>query len=122
MSGNYAKRGRGSYNPNSRKAVRHDKKHTKDSDNSSSDGENTIQQKRNYTVTENSIDEDYVADAQTADVGKMTSNNPLTRHPIWKPMVLPLAIETYESYTGKARMTGSGNAKRLVIHFSTAEA
>ncbi|PKY31117.1 hypothetical protein RhiirB3_448557 [Rhizophagus irregularis] len=45
MSGNYAKRGRGSYNPNSRKAVRHDKKHTKDSDNSSSDGENTIQQK-----------------------------------------------------------------------------
>ncbi|PKC54609.1 hypothetical protein RhiirA1_476987 [Rhizophagus irregularis] len=33
-----------------------------------------------------------------------------------------LFLETYESYTGKARMTGSGEAKRLVIHFSTAEA
>ncbi|PKC50805.1 hypothetical protein RhiirA1_485302, partial [Rhizophagus irregularis] len=30
--------------------------------------------------------------------------------------------ETYESFTGKARMTGSGEAKRLVIHFHTAEA
>ncbi|GBB96727.1 hypothetical protein RclHR1_28130003 [Rhizophagus clarus] len=28
----------------------------------------------------------------------------------------------YESYTGKARMTGSGDAKRLVIHFYTMEA
>ncbi|PKC51784.1 hypothetical protein RhiirA1_482999, partial [Rhizophagus irregularis] len=33
-----------------------------------------------------------------------------------------LFLETYESYTGKARMTGSGEAKRLVIHFHTAEA
>ncbi|GBB86434.1 hypothetical protein RclHR1_12880004 [Rhizophagus clarus] len=31
-------------------------------------------------------------------------------------------LEMYESYTGKARMTGSGNAKRLVIHFHTKEA
>ncbi|GBB96724.1 hypothetical protein RclHR1_28120004 [Rhizophagus clarus] len=31
-------------------------------------------------------------------------------------------LEMYESYTGKARMTGSGDAKRLVIHFQTMEA
>ncbi|GBC11504.2 hypothetical protein GLOIN_2v1766278 [Rhizophagus irregularis DAOM 181602=DAOM 197198] len=30
--------------------------------------------------------------------------------------------QTYESYTGRARMTGSGDAKRLIIHFHTAEA
>ncbi|GET58604.1 hypothetical protein GLOIN_2v1673942 [Rhizophagus irregularis DAOM 181602=DAOM 197198] len=30
--------------------------------------------------------------------------------------------ETYESFTGKARMTGSGEAKRLIIHFHTDEA
>ncbi|GBB95442.1 hypothetical protein RclHR1_25370001 [Rhizophagus clarus] len=28
-------------------------------------------------------------------------------------------LEMYESYTGKARMTGSGDSKRLVIHFQT---
>jgi hypothetical protein len=33
-----------------------------------------------------------------------------------------LFLETYESYTGKARMTGSGDTKRLIIHFHTAEA
>ncbi|GET66507.1 hypothetical protein GLOIN_2v1766278 [Rhizophagus irregularis DAOM 181602=DAOM 197198] len=33
-----------------------------------------------------------------------------------------LFLETYESYTGRARMTGSGDAKRLIIHFHTAEA
>ncbi|GET54809.1 hypothetical protein GLOIN_2v1776597 [Rhizophagus irregularis DAOM 181602=DAOM 197198] len=33
-----------------------------------------------------------------------------------------LFLETYESYTGKARITGSGDAKRHVIHFHTAEA
>ncbi|PKY16000.1 hypothetical protein RhiirB3_428295, partial [Rhizophagus irregularis] len=33
-----------------------------------------------------------------------------------------LFLETYESFTGKACMTGSGEAKRLVIHFHTAEA
>ncbi|GBB96365.1 hypothetical protein RclHR1_27380001 [Rhizophagus clarus] len=31
-------------------------------------------------------------------------------------------LEMYESYTGKARMTGSGDAKRLVIHFQSKEA
>ncbi|GBC01949.1 hypothetical protein RclHR1_00440015 [Rhizophagus clarus] len=31
-------------------------------------------------------------------------------------------LEMYESYTGKARITGSGDAKRLVIHFQTMEA
>ncbi|PKC52486.1 hypothetical protein RhiirA1_481391 [Rhizophagus irregularis] len=33
-----------------------------------------------------------------------------------------LFLETYESFTGKARMTGSGETKRLIIHFYTAEA
>ncbi|RGB29378.1 hypothetical protein C1646_766693 [Rhizophagus diaphanus] len=28
-------------------------------------------------------------------------------------------LETYESYTGKARMTGLGDAKCLIIHFQT---
>ncbi|GBC49540.2 hypothetical protein GLOIN_2v1766278 [Rhizophagus irregularis DAOM 181602=DAOM 197198] len=69
MSGNYAKRGRRSHNPNSRKASRQERKNNNNSDNSSSDGENTVQQKRNRTITENSMEEDYVADAQTADVG-----------------------------------------------------
>ncbi|GBB86682.1 hypothetical protein RclHR1_13070002 [Rhizophagus clarus] len=31
-------------------------------------------------------------------------------------------LEIYESYTGKACMTGSGESKRLVIHFQTMEA
>ncbi|GBC30402.2 hypothetical protein GLOIN_2v1766278 [Rhizophagus irregularis DAOM 181602=DAOM 197198] len=69
MSGNYAKRGRGSHNPNSRKTSRQERKNNNNSDNSSSDGENTVQQKRNRTITENSMEEDYVADDQTADVG-----------------------------------------------------
>ncbi|EXX74052.1 hypothetical protein RirG_054660 [Rhizophagus irregularis DAOM 197198w] len=33
-----------------------------------------------------------------------------------------LFLETYESYTNRARMTGSGDAKRLIIHFHIAEA
>ncbi|GBC19782.2 hypothetical protein GLOIN_2v1673942 [Rhizophagus irregularis DAOM 181602=DAOM 197198] len=217
MSGNYAKRGRGSHNPNSRKASRQERKNNNNSDNSSSDGENTIQQKRNRTITENSMEEDYVADTQTADVGvdgpssspqqNISGENTLTSSPkksaaptapshvassgnvdasmhapsnkdLQQPPnaspnldtngapdgdhtpdpVVTLAItrddfqaaaapnaapeslkkfptnkalieavnnlflETYESFTGKARMTGSGEAKRLVIHFHTAEA
>ncbi|GET50312.1 hypothetical protein GLOIN_2v1673942 [Rhizophagus irregularis DAOM 181602=DAOM 197198] len=216
MSGNYAKRGRGSHNPNSRKASRQERKNN-NSDNSSSDGENTVQQKRNRTITENSMEEDYVADDQTADVGvdgfssspqqNISGENTLTSFPkksaaptapshvassgnvdasMHAPLnkdlqqppnaspnldtngapdddhtpdpVVTLAItredfqaaatpnaapeslkkfptnkalieavnnlfsETYESFTGKARMTGSGEAKRLVIHFHTAEA
>ncbi|GBC39615.1 uncharacterized protein OCT59_011902 [Rhizophagus irregularis] len=69
MSGNYAKRGRGSHNSNSRKASRQERKINNNSDNSSSDGENTVQQKRNRTITKNSMEEDYVADDQMADVG-----------------------------------------------------
>ncbi|EXX52136.1 hypothetical protein GLOIN_2v1766278 [Rhizophagus irregularis DAOM 181602=DAOM 197198] len=217
MSGNYAKRGRGSHNPNSRKASRQERKNNNNSDNSSSDGENTVQQKRNRTITEDSMEEDYVADDQTADVGvdgpssspqqNISGENTLTSFP--KKSAAPTApshvassgnvdasmhapsnkdlqqppnaspnfdtngvpdddhtsdpvvtfaitrddfqaaaapnaapeslkkfptnkalieavnnlfLETYESFTGKARMTGSGEAKRLVIHFHTAEA
>ncbi|GET62893.1 hypothetical protein GLOIN_2v1766278 [Rhizophagus irregularis DAOM 181602=DAOM 197198] len=217
MSGNYAKRGRGSHNPNSRKTSRQERKNNNISDNSSSDGENTVQQKRNRTITENSMEEDYVADDQTADVGvdgfssspqqNISGENTLTSSPkksaaptapshvassgnvdasmhapLNKDLQQPpnaspnldtngapdgdqtpdpvvtfaitrddfqaaaapnaapeslkkfptnkalieavnnLFLETYESFTGKARMTGSGEAKRLVIHFHTAEA
>ncbi|EXX56130.1 hypothetical protein RirG_219010 [Rhizophagus irregularis DAOM 197198w] len=30
-----------------------------------------------------------------------------------------LLLETYHSYTGRARMSGSGDLKRLVIHFNS---
>ncbi|RGB28924.1 hypothetical protein C1646_796198 [Rhizophagus diaphanus] len=33
-----------------------------------------------------------------------------------------LFLETYKSYTGHAKMTGSGDAKCLIIHFQSAEA
>ncbi|GBC41990.2 hypothetical protein GLOIN_2v1766278 [Rhizophagus irregularis DAOM 181602=DAOM 197198] len=141
-------------------------------------------------ITKNSMDEDYVADVQTADVGKDSSSSssqqnisdentltssqknllrqlrPVTSrllviapsgNQIPDPVVIlsitrdnfqaaaalnaapktlkkfttnkalieavnNLFLETYESYIGKARMTGSGNAKRLVIYFHTAKA
>ncbi|GET66666.1 hypothetical protein GLOIN_2v1673942 [Rhizophagus irregularis DAOM 181602=DAOM 197198] len=112
-------------------------------------------EKHNCTVTKNSMDEDYVANAQTADVGKDGfSSSP--QQNIWRKYfdLLPkkfccptvpshiassgnvdvsmhapsnkdngdnLFLETYESYTEKARMTSSGDAKRLVIHFHTAD-
>ncbi|CAB4443098.1 unnamed protein product [Rhizophagus irregularis] len=218
MSGNYARRGRG--NPNSNRSARQEKKNNNNkkqlSDNSGSDSDSTAQLKRTRTLTENSMDEDYVADDQTADVGKdgpssspqqnISGENTSTSSPknsaaptapdhvtspgnvdasMHAPLnkgklplnastdmegddaspddqipdpVVTLAItrddfqaaaapnaapetlkkfptnkalieavnnlflETYESYTGRARMTGSGDAKRLVIHFQTAEA
>ncbi|CAB4403222.1 unnamed protein product [Rhizophagus irregularis] len=218
MSGNYAKRGCGSFNPNSRKASRQERKsqNSPNNSNNNSDSENTVQQKRTRIITENTMDEDYVADDQTADVGKdgpssspqqnFSGKNTSTSSPknsaaptasdhvaspgnvnvsmhaplnkgklplnastdmegddaspddqIPDPVVTltitrddfqaaaapnaapetlkkfptnkalieavnNLFLETYESYTGRARMTGSGDAKRLVIHFQTAEA
>ncbi|CAB4443088.1 unnamed protein product [Rhizophagus irregularis] len=72
MSGNYARRGRG--NPNSNRSARQEKKNNNNkkqlSDNSGSDSDTTAQLKRTRIITENSMDEDYVADDQTADVGK----------------------------------------------------
>ncbi|GBB89010.1 hypothetical protein RclHR1_15640008 [Rhizophagus clarus] len=68
MPNNVARRGRGSFNPNSRKASRHEqKKDNNNSDNSGSDGENTVQQKHSRTVSEQAMDEDIIADA-AADV------------------------------------------------------
>ncbi|GBB87397.1 hypothetical protein RclHR1_13860009 [Rhizophagus clarus] len=62
MPNNVARRGRGSFNPNSRKASRHErKKDNNNSDNSGSDGKNTVQQKRFRTISEQAIDEDVVA-------------------------------------------------------------
>ncbi|CAB4416839.1 unnamed protein product [Rhizophagus irregularis] len=218
MSGNYAKRGRGSFNPNSRKASRQERKsqNSPNNSNNNSDSENTVQQKRTRIITENTMDEDYVADDQTADIGKdgpssspqqnISGKNTLssslkntaaltapghvtspsnvdasmhaplnkgklllnaltdmegndappddqTPDPVMTlaitrddfqaaaaPNAAPetlkkfttnkalieavnnLFLETYESYTGRARMTGSGDAKRLIIHFQTAEA
>ncbi|CAB4436124.1 unnamed protein product [Rhizophagus irregularis] len=218
MSGNYARRGRG--NPNSNRSARQEKKNNNNkkqlSDNSGSDSDTTAQQKCTRIITENSMDEDYVADDQTADVGKdgpssspqqnisgenttasslkisaaptapdhvaSPGNVDASMHAPLNKGKLPLNastdmegddaspddqipdpvvtlaitrddfqaaaapnaapetlkkfttnkalieavnnlfLETYESYTGRARMTGSGDAKRLVIHFQTAEA
>ncbi|PKY58212.1 hypothetical protein RhiirA4_479937 [Rhizophagus irregularis] len=216
MSGNYARRGRG--NPNSNRSARQEKKNNKKqlSDNSGSDSDNTVQQKRSRIITDTTMDEDYVADDQTADVGKdgpfsfpqqnisgentstsslknttaptapgyvaspgnmdasmhapsnkdkqplnaspdMDTNGApsgdqspdptvtfsidrqdfqaaaapnaapesLQKFPTNKALINAinnLFLETYESYTGKARMIGSGDAKRLAIHFQTQEA
>ncbi|GBB86695.1 hypothetical protein RclHR1_13070015 [Rhizophagus clarus] len=69
MPNNVARRGRGSFNPNSRKASRHKrKKDNNNSDNSGSDGENTVQQKRSRTISEQAMDEDIIADT-AADAG-----------------------------------------------------
>ncbi|PKY57384.1 hypothetical protein RhiirA4_478404 [Rhizophagus irregularis] len=72
MSGNYAKRGRGSYNPNSREAFRQERKSQNSPNNSNNnfDSENTVQQKCTRIITENTMDEDYVANDQMANVGK----------------------------------------------------
>ncbi|GBC05499.1 hypothetical protein RclHR1_06260005 [Rhizophagus clarus] len=69
MPNNVARRGRGSFNPNSRKTSCHEqKKDNNNSDNFSSDGENTVQQKRTRTTSDNTIDEDFVTDT-AADIG-----------------------------------------------------
>ncbi|PKC52962.1 hypothetical protein RhiirA1_480301 [Rhizophagus irregularis] len=114
------------------------------------------------------MEEDYVADTQTADVGvngpssspqqnvsgentltsslkksaapsapshvassgnvdasmHAPSNKDLQQPPNASPNmdITGVPDETYESFTGKARMTGSGEAKRLIIHFHTDEA
>ncbi|GBC29896.2 hypothetical protein GLOIN_2v1766278 [Rhizophagus irregularis DAOM 181602=DAOM 197198] len=196
-SRNLARRGGGSYNPNSNKAARQEKKNNKKqlSDNSGSDSDNNTQ-KRSRILTKDSMDEDYedfIADAP-ADGGLVgststaipqqnnscstaqentqasTPNNsaaptapgqdassganasihaPRNKENNSSPSASPnmdvndgtspdqvklktnkaiidavnnLFLETYESYTGRARMTGSGDAKRLIIHFHTAEA
>ncbi|GBB92971.1 hypothetical protein RclHR1_20930004 [Rhizophagus clarus] len=180
--------GRGSFNPNSRKASHHkQKKDNNNSDNSGSDGENTVQQKCSRTISEQAIDDDIIADT-VADAGvevlasspkeNNTASTSLSSRPniaaalsapndnasggldasmharTITPASLPNAspdkatdddppvnqllnfttnkalidavnntfLEMYESYTGKARMTGSGDAKRLIIHFHTVEA
>ncbi|PKK60526.1 hypothetical protein RhiirC2_793197, partial [Rhizophagus irregularis] len=58
------RRGGGSYNPNSNRAARQEKKNNKKqlSDNSGSDSDSTTQ-KRSRIITENTIDEDFIADA-----------------------------------------------------------
>ncbi|GBB91035.1 hypothetical protein RclHR1_18120006 [Rhizophagus clarus] len=211
----YSGRG-GLPNTNSRRAHRHNKRNNNNnSDNSSSDSEGAAQQKRTRTHSDNTMDEDFVADT-AADVGvdgpssppkenntasaslsslpnsaaasssapnqdasnslnasmhtrTMTSasppnaspnkatadDSPVDQIPIPSPTfsftkndyqaaaapnsapetlknfltnkalidaVNNTFLETYESYTGKARMTGSGESKRLVIHFQTMEA
>ncbi|GBB88011.1 hypothetical protein RclHR1_14510008 [Rhizophagus clarus] len=68
MPNNVARRGRGSFNPNSRKASHQEQRNNNNnSDNSGSDGENTVQQKRSKTISEQAMDEDVVA-GPAADV------------------------------------------------------
>ncbi|PKC56007.1 hypothetical protein RhiirA1_474681, partial [Rhizophagus irregularis] len=57
-----------------------------------------------------------VNDGTSPDQAKLKTNKAII------DAVNNLFLETYESYTGRARMTGSGDAKRLIIHFHTAEA
>ncbi|GBB98090.1 hypothetical protein RclHR1_31330001 [Rhizophagus clarus] len=215
MPNNIARRGRGSFNPNSRKASRQERRNNNNnSDNSGSDGENTVQQKRTQTTSDNTMDEDYVV-SSAADVEvegpsspsneNNTASTSLSSHPnmaaalsvpndnasdglnasmhartttpasplnaspdkatdddppvdqslVQSPTfsidrndfqaaaasnsapetlktfttnkalidaVNNTFLEMYESYTGKARMTGSGDAKRLVIHFQSKKA
>ncbi|PKC17366.1 hypothetical protein RhiirA5_405941 [Rhizophagus irregularis] len=54
--------------------------------------------------------------AVSKSLKKFTTNKALIK------AVNNLFLETYESYTGKTHITGSGDAKHLVIHFYTAEA
>ncbi|GBC09973.1 hypothetical protein RclHR1_09240007 [Rhizophagus clarus] len=69
MPNNVARQGCGSFNPNSRKTSRQErKKDNNNSDNSGSDGKNTVQQKRSRTISEQAMDEDIVADT-AADAG-----------------------------------------------------
>ncbi|GBB98012.1 hypothetical protein RclHR1_31190001 [Rhizophagus clarus] len=92
MPNNVARRGCGSFNPNSRKTSHHErKKDNNNSDNSGSDGENTVQQKRSRTISEQAMDEDIVADT-AADAGvevlvsspkeNNTASTSLSSHPI----------------------------------------
>ncbi|GBB85655.1 hypothetical protein RclHR1_12140004 [Rhizophagus clarus] len=68
MPNNVARRGRGSFNPNSRKASHQERRNNNNnSDNSGSDGKNTVQQKRTRTTSDNTMDKDYVA-GPAADV------------------------------------------------------
>ncbi|GBB97369.1 hypothetical protein RclHR1_02980008 [Rhizophagus clarus] len=215
MPNNVARRGRGSFNPNSRKASRHKRrKDNNNSDNSGSDGENTVQQKRSRTIFEQAMDENIITDT-AADVRvdgpssspneNNTASTSLSSHPNIAAALsapsnnasdefnasmhgrtmtsaslpnaspdkataddfpvdqLPVQIptfsidkndfqaaatpnsatetlklfstnkalidainnaflETYEAYTGKAKMTSSGDSKHLVIHFQIMEA
>ncbi|GBC10795.1 hypothetical protein RclHR1_09910004 [Rhizophagus clarus] len=63
---------------------------------------------------------DYQA-AATSNLAPETLKNFLTNKALIDA-VNNTFLEMYESYTGKARMTGSGESKRLVIHFQTMEA
>ncbi|PKC54623.1 hypothetical protein RhiirA1_403506 [Rhizophagus irregularis] len=126
MSNNYAKRGCRSYNPNSRKASRQEQKNNNNSDNSSFDGENTVQQKStapnaspnletsgapsgdhisNPVVTLSITRDDFQAavalNAASKTLKKFTTNKALIE------AVNNLFLEIYESYTGKVHMTSS---------------
>ncbi|GBB86435.1 hypothetical protein RclHR1_12880005 [Rhizophagus clarus] len=69
MPNNVARRGRGSFNPNSRKASRQERRNNNNnSDNSGFDGKNTVQQKRSRTIPEQAMDEDIITDT-AADAG-----------------------------------------------------
>ncbi|GET02920.1 hypothetical protein GLOIN_2v1673942 [Rhizophagus clarus] len=76
MLNNVARRGYGSLNPNSRKASHHErKKDNNNSDNSDSDGENTVQQKCSRTIFKHAMDEDIITET-AADTGVEASASP----------------------------------------------
>ncbi|GBB98927.1 hypothetical protein RclHR1_33620002 [Rhizophagus clarus] len=63
---------------------------------------------------------DYQAAAAPNSAPKTLKNFPTNKALI--DAVNNTFLEMYESYTGKARMTGSDDSKRLVIHFQTSAA
>ncbi|GBB88504.1 hypothetical protein RclHR1_15010005 [Rhizophagus clarus] len=162
MPNNIARRGRGSFNPNSRKASRQEqKKDNNNSDNSDSDvvdaGVKVLASppKENNTASTSLSSHPNIAAAlsapnDNASSGLNVSMHTRTKTPASPPNASPdkatdddppvdqflnfttnkalieavnnTFLEMYESYTGKARMTGFGDAKRLVIHFQIMEA
>ncbi|PKC52943.1 hypothetical protein RhiirA1_543343 [Rhizophagus irregularis] len=84
--------------------------------NSAPDGDQTPDPVVTFAITRDDFQAAAAPNAAPESLKKFPTNKALIE------AVNNLFLETYESFTGKARMTGSGEAKRLVIHFHTAEA
>ncbi|GBB92087.1 hypothetical protein RclHR1_01960037 [Rhizophagus clarus] len=87
--------------------------------NDASDGLNVSMHARTMTSASPPNANDYQAAAAPNSAPDTLKNFPTNKALI--EAVNNTFLEMYELYTGKARMTGSGDAKRLVIHFHTAE-
>ncbi|RGB23747.1 hypothetical protein C1646_774066 [Rhizophagus diaphanus] len=144
MSGNYAKRGGGSFNPNSRKASYKERQNKTYSDNSNFNSESTAHNKQQRKFTPNVLSDMETNDAPAGDQSLDPTPTFTIKRQDFQAAAVPNAapeslkklstnkelinavnnhfLEIYESYTGKAHMTGSGDTKRLVIHFQIKQA